>query len=251
MPIRVGTRLFAPRPLTTLLAAALMLLLVSLGRWQLHRAEEKRALFESFAAGAAAALPIDAHTPAPPRYREVAARGHYDATRQILLDNMSNAAGRAGYQVITPFALAGGGWLLVDRGWVPLGASRADLPSIDVPGDDRVVRGRTDELPRPGIRLGEPRRLAGPFPVVASFPTRSDLEALLGEHEWAAAAPLLLLDAHEPDGYLREWAPPGMPPLRHVGYAVQWFALAAALAVLYLIANLRPAGAKGEPGARA
>ncbi len=250
MPIRLGSRIFAPRPFTTLLTAALLALLVSLGRWQLHRAEEKRALFDAFDAGAAASRPIDAHTPALPRYREVEARGRYDATRQILLDNMSNAAGRAGYQVITPFALAGGGWLLVNRGWVPMGSSRAVLPPIAVPGDDRVVHGRTDELPRPGIRMGGPRKLAGPFPVVANFPTHADIEALLGEHDWAAAAPLLLLDAREPGGYLRQWAPPGFPPLRHVGYAVQWFALAAALAVLYLIANLRPSSGAADPRAR-
>ena len=52
--------------------------------------------------------------------------GAYDSARQMLIDNMSNAEGRAGYYVITPFALRGGGWILVNRGWVPVGASRAD-----------------------------------------------------------------------------------------------------------------------------
>jgi surfeit locus 1 family protein len=45
---------------------------------------------------------------------------------------------------------------------------------------------------------------------------------------------LLLPDASEPDRYLREWAPPGTGPERHIGYAVQWFALAALLLVRYL-----------------
>jgi surfeit locus 1 family protein len=48
-----------------------------------------------------------------------------------------------------------------------------------------------------------------------------------------------LLDPAEPDGYARHWAPPGFPPIRHIGYAVQWFALAAALLVIYLIMNIK------------
>ena len=55
-------------------------------------------------------------------------------SRQILIDNMVNGE-RAGYFVITPFALQGGGWVLVNRGWVPLGASRAERPAIPVAGD--------------------------------------------------------------------------------------------------------------------
>jgi len=81
-------------------------LLISLGRWQLHRADEKRALFDSFAAGAGAAHPIDLNTPKLPRYSQVEADGHYDDSRQILIDNMV-VAERAGYFVITPFALQG------------------------------------------------------------------------------------------------------------------------------------------------
>jgi surfeit locus 1 family protein len=62
---------------------------------------------------------------------------------------------------------------------------------------------------------------------------------LLGETDWTPAADLLLLDPGESDGYVRSWAPPGFPPLRHVGYALQWFALALALFVIYLAVNVR------------
>jgi surfeit locus 1 family protein len=82
-------------------------------------------------------------------------------------------AERAGYFVITPFALAGGGWVLVNRGWVPLGASRAERPAIPVSGDPRRVRGRADNMPSPGIQMGTKAVLAPPYPVVAAFPSRS------------------------------------------------------------------------------
>jgi surfeit locus 1 family protein len=236
--IQVGNRTFEPRLFTTLLAIGLIALLVSLGRWQLHRADEKRALFDSFAAAGVAPQPIELQSPALPRYSRVLAVGNYDETRQILIDNMVEGT-RAGYFVVTPFALQGGGWVLVNRGWVPLGNSRADRPAIPVGGNVRTVRGRTDHMPSPGIHMGVPAPLAPPYPVVAAYPTRGEVAQLLKESNWASATDLILLDPGEPDGYVRNWAPPGFPPVRHIGYAVQWFGLALALGVIYVVTNFR------------
>jgi surfeit locus 1 family protein len=236
--IKIGSRIFAPRVFTTLLTIALIVLLISLGRWQLRRADEKRVLFDSFAAGTEAARSIDLTTPPVRRYQHVEASGRYDQDRQVLIDNMVDAE-RAGYFVITPFALAGGGWVLVNRGWVPLGASRAQRPAIAVPGDARQVRGRADHMPSPGIQMGTKAALAPPYPVVASFPSRAEIAQLLRESSWTAATDLVLLDPGEPDGYVRHWSAPGFPPMRHIGYAVQWFALALTLAVIYVVTNLR------------
>jgi surfeit locus 1 family protein len=236
--IKIGSRIFAPRLFTTLLTLALTALLLALGRWQLHRADEKRVLFEAFAAGTDSTLPIDASTLRLPRYQHLEAAGHYDQARQILIDNMI-ASGRPGYFVITPFALAGGGWVLVNRGWVPLGASRAERPSVAVGGNERRVRGRANQLPRPGIRLGLPEVLAPPYPVVADYPTLAQIKRLLHESAWAGAAEMVMLDAGEADGYVRDWAAPGFPPMRHIAYAVQWFGLALTLLVIYVVTNLR------------
>jgi surfeit locus 1 family protein len=249
VPITLANRTFEPRPFTTLLAIALIVLLVSLGRWQLHRAAEKRVLFAAFAAGSGTTLPIALQTPKVPRYSLVKATGRYDGTRQVLIDNMVNAE-RAGYFVITPFALQGGGWVLVNRGWVPLGKSRAERPAIPVAGDLRSIRGRADNLPSPGIHMGVPAPLAPPYPVVAAFPTHAEVARLLKEPDWTSATDLILLDAAEPDGYVRNWAPPGLPPMRHIGYAVQWFGLALALAVIYVVTNFRRAQSDpAQPGA--
>ena len=225
----------------TLATLVAMAGLVSLGRWQLHRADEKRALYEAFAQGTdgSGMRALEAATPALPRYQLVRATGSYDSGRQVLIDNISNAEDQAGYYVITPFELAGGGWVLVNRGWVPLGASRADKPKIEVSSDVREIHGRTDNLPRAGIQMGDRTALAPPYPVVANFPTRMEIGELLHQTRWSAAAQVILLDAAEPDGYLREWRPPGFPPMRHIAYAVQWFGLAAALAVIYVVTNLR------------
>jgi surfeit locus 1 family protein len=237
--LRIGSRVFEPRAFTTLLALALVAALVTLGRWQLHRADEKQALYTLFDSGQDATRAVDAATPRLPRYQHVAAVGAYDSGRQILIDNMSNAEGRAGYYVITPFALQRGGWLLVNRGWLPVGTSRAAKPDVAVPAQQREIKGRADELPRAGMQLGARLPLAPPYPVVANFPTHTEIAALLHESAWAQAANLVLLDPSEPDGYLRQWQPPGFAPIRHIAYAVQWFSLAAALVVIYIVTNLR------------
>jgi surfeit locus 1 family protein len=236
--IKIGSRIFAPRLSTTLLTVVVAALLIALGRWQLHRADEKRALFEAFAAGTDTTLPIDASTAKLPRYQHLEATGHYDQARQILIDNMIES-GRAGYFVITPFALAGGGWVLVNRGWVPLGESRAERPAIGVGGDERRLRGRANDLPRPGIRMGPTAVLSPPYPVVADYPTLGQIQGLLQQTAWSRAAEMVLLDAGEADGYVRNWTAPGFPPMRHIAYAVQWFGLALTLLVIYVVTNLR------------
>lgn len=250
MPLKIGSRRFEPRPFTTVLAIVLIGVLLSLGRWQLRRGEEKQALYDLFENGGDRSQVIDLATPALPRYQHVQASGHYDAAHQILIDNISNAQSRAGYDVVTPFELEGGGRMLINRGWVPLGSSRAQKPEVEVSSDRRTIHGRTDHLPRAGIRLSGAAPLAPPYPVVANFPTLGELNALLHDGPFAPAAEVVLLDAADPDGYLREWQPPGFPPIRHVAYAVQWFGLALALAVIYVVTNLRraPESRSGEGG---
>lgn len=235
--LKVGPRVFSPTLLGTVLAAGMLAVLVSLGRWQLHRAAEKQVLFDEFAAGAGSNVELGSSTGPLQRYQHVSARGRYDPSAQLLIDNMVSNE-RAGYYVITPFELDSGEWFLVNRGWVPMGESRAVLPSIPSPEGEIGIRGRADLLPRPGIRMGTPAPLAPPFPVRANYPSLEAAHAVIGPRRWSTRTEVILLDAREPGGFVRDWAAPGFPPARHIAYAVQWFGLAAAMLVLYIIASL-------------
>jgi surfeit locus 1 family protein len=46
---------------------------------------------------------------------------------------------------------------------------------------------------------------------------------------------ILLLDADQADGFVRDWKPSTFPPERHFGYAVTWFSLAATVAIVALV----------------
>lgn len=247
MSIRIGKRVFAPGLAGTLATALLLPCLLALGFWQLGRAEEKRSLVAAYEEGADRLVEVATAGALEqlPRYQRVRLRGRYEPARQVLLDNMPSRHGRPGYQVLTPFRLQQGGEVLINRGWVPLGATRESLPDIDVGGGARVVTGRLAALPEPGLRLGDPPLLEAPrWPVVLNYPTAQQLTDLYGEPVGEA---LILLDPQASEGYERAWeARFGFGPERHVGYAVQWFALAAALLAIYVGVNLRRSSAANE-----
>jgi cytochrome oxidase assembly protein ShyY1 len=52
---------------------------------------------------------------------------------------------------------------------------------------------------------------------------------------------IVLLDPSAADGYVRDWRPPGLPPARHLAYAIQWWLFAVALVVLWSVASVRRA----------
>ena len=230
---------------SVVLTVAGMALFARLGFWQLDRAEQKEELLAQYEAGQRTQIAItseNADTLA--RYQRVSVAGRYDPAHQILLDNMPSQAGRPGFRVLTPMQ-SPAGWLLVDRGWLPLGATRAELPDVSVDAAERNITGTMDALPRAGITLDSaPVAANAPWPRVLSFPKQADLEQQLG-HELIPG--VLLLDPSHPDGYERIWeAHLGFKPERHIGYAVQWFALAAAAALIFILLGFRTKKATDE-----
>jgi surfeit locus 1 family protein len=236
----LANRRFSPTLFGSLLTTVGVALFSLLGIWQLDRAEEKRALLGQFAAGQQSTVAVTAESAnSLPRYQYVQARGRYDPQHQILLDNMPSELGQAGYRVLTPLALEGGGWLLVDRGWIAPGATREALPSVAIDGELRSIVGRLDRLPEPGMRLGDNSAdLGAGWPRVLNFPQHEQLERAL---QRSLVRGVVLLDSAQPDGYERAWrAAYRVGPARHLAYAVQWFAFALVALVLYVITALKP-----------
>ncbi len=221
--------------LATLGACALC---VRLGVWQWHRWLEADAAWARFARGADAVQPLGARALTDvPLYQRVSLAGRLDGAHQFLLDNRS-FHGRPGYEVLTPLTRDGAVTLLVDRGWVPFTGSRARLPDVSLaPSAPLDLSGRVGALPSPGLASGRAAPApTDPWPKVTSFPTPAELTAAFGA---PLEARILLLDPAAPAGLMRDWQPPGLSPLRHLSYAIQWWCFAALTLVLWAVLGVR------------
>jgi surfeit locus 1 family protein len=226
-----------------LLALLACLLCVRLGFWQWQRGSARAADAQRFAAGAAHLVPLgSAAVTTLALYQHVSVQGSLDGAHQFLLDNRS-FAGRAGYEVLTPLRRAHAVTLLIDRGWVPFSGARRILPDVGLTQAGAVsLEGVLANLPSAGLALGRAPP-AGEWPKVTSFPDMQQLAAALGE---PLELRILWLDPRSPDGYVRDWHAPGMSPLRHFSYAIQWWCFAALALLTWVVMTLR--GLKGRRG---
>lgn len=238
-----GANRFRPRLLPTLAAIAVIALCVMAGNWQRERMQAKEALRAQLDAAMRAepvsfsSLPGRVDWPAL-RFRAVIATGEYVASRQILIDNKV-AGGRAGFHVVTPFALADGRVVLVNRGWIAQGPSRSALPVALPPAGVVSVRGRI-AIP-PGYFELRPETPTGPIWQnldPARFASATGVAVLPAIVEAAADSP---------DGLLRDWPAPDFGIETHRIYMVQWYALALLAFVLWLWFN-RPRTLRRDDG---
>lgn len=231
---------FAPAAGMTLLTVVACALFVRLGFWQWHRWQTSDAAWTRFARGADAVQPLGARSlDEVTLFQRVSVTGRLDGQHQFLLDNLSYR-GRPGYQVLTPLERTGGGVLLVDRGWVPFTGTRSRLPDVTASEAAPVtLSGRVADLPSAGLASGRaPPNPADPWPRVTSFPRAAELARALGV---PLGERIVLLDPGAPDGYVRDWQPPGMAPLRHLSYALQWWCFAGLAVVLWAVLSVRRA----------
>jgi surfeit locus 1 family protein len=240
--IAVGRRVFSPSWLMTVITLLLLVLFISLGRWQWGRAEFKQQLGAEFAASYGRIVTLGSSaTIALPRYTRIDVGGTWDGSRQFLLDNRTRD-GRAGYEVLTPLQLADGRWLMVNRGWVPFEGYRDRLPEVRLTSAEETVRvsGLLDELPVAGLAGGRAApALSGNWPRVTAYPQPAELARSLGVDSKRLESRVLLLDASAPDGYRRDWKPYAKGPEQNWSYAIQWWSFAVLLLVLFVIMNLK------------
>jgi cytochrome oxidase assembly protein ShyY1 len=230
---------------------------VLLGRWQLHRFQDKHAKAELVSRNHAApvvplqqllATPDSALRPGD-RYRAVRVQGTYDAEGTMLVRNRPHRGDAAdasyGYEIVVPLVLPDGSALLVDRGWVPNGTSgstpggRPDVVPAPPGGTITVVaRLRASEPPRGGRDLPAGQLASLSVPQIARN---------TGHRVYRAYGALVSETPTTPD------APAPLDPVRADGgeginasYAVQWavFALLGLGFPIWVIRRRRDAAAE-------
>lgn len=236
------TRQFYFSPTGAALTAVLVGLMLALGFWQLDRAEQKRQTLAAFEQSKQLAAPYVVGAGTPGQYAPIELEGQYLSDRQIILDGLAHDR-LPGYQVLTPFRLQDSEVIvMINRGWRVWSGPRQGITDIDVGSQPRTLSGRADRFWRPGLVLGQGNEAERTeWPRLSIYPQAVDMARWLDANvmPWQ-----LLLDADQPDGFVRDWRPTGLSPQRHVGYAMQWFALCLTLVILYISASFKkvPAG---------
>lgn len=226
--------MFRPGWKMTLFTVLFAPLLFSLGSWQLVREQEKILLQQEYEAKQSAE-PISADTldwrQEGLGFTGVVADGTYDNEHVFLLDNRVHE-GKVGYEVLSPFVTDLGTEILVNRGWIPQGRTRAELPSV------REIRGRVHIQGSIYVPLDDAFLLGSEEEIGSdsgpSVVQDIDMSRIAGNLGVELAPYTVRLLPGSPGLEQANWQAVNMLPEKHRAYAVQWFAMLTALIGMFV-----------------
>ena len=205
---------------------------VFLGIWQIERAANKEGLLQDF--NSEQESPPTRLTSQSANWSRVFVDGVSDSSRQILIDNQIHN-GKVGYKIFTPFRFDDNKIVLVDRGWIGQGQSRSDLPQLNIlEKKSRIIA--TVTSPEQGV-------LAGSELLTNEWPRVSQSKAVeviaLAFNEPILDIVLVLDPGSSQITEFIQIKPFAITPVKHYGYAMQWFTMSIVLLGMFLYALKR------------
>ena len=243
MPFRL------PAPVLLALLGLAFVTLIGLGIWQLQRAAWRADLVATRNAQLTGAPLTTAEvgplTPTALDYRLVRLEGTWDHAHLMILANRARY-GTKGENVVEPLVIAPGQAVLVDRGWYPAAEREATLAKLRAEGAAgtakglvRYVEGLTASRTGAGTWTGLAPEAMGeglPYRLTPWFVVQGDLQPE---------------DAPRPTSFPAQGFSPYTSPVPHVEYALTWFGIAAALAVIAVLRLVvEPRRARAREAAR-
>lgn len=239
--MNITGREFSPPRWATWATLGGVALTVALGFWQLGRADTKRALqnrINEFARQPAMLIGPHELKTEDVLWRRIEAHGEFEPQHAVFLDNRLYKH-QPGYYVMMPLRLRGAAgvdkYVLVNRGWIAAGSERKQAPVVKTPAGEVTVIGTA--APPTGRFLELSRQVAEgniwQNMVIERYRQSSqlDLQPIILQQIDSAST--------RDDGLIRDWPPVDLKRNTHLAYAVQWFALAAAILLYYVIINVR------------
>ena len=253
---------FSPKLIPTILALICVPVLISLGMWQLDRADEKRVIDQgvndAIAKPALSLNNTDLTKLDNEIYRTSTLTGQYDNKQQFLLDNRTHN-GQPGYHVISPFLFEQSSKLsssndktiygvLINRGWISYQGTRDQIADISLNKDITEIAGSIKNIPRSIVLKEESdddtstalifktekKQLEG-ISLIQSI----QLDRLNKTLNYELLPVMIELDKTAKAGFVREWQPYYGSIDKHNAYALQWFAMASILLFLFIKLNIR------------
>jgi surfeit locus 1 family protein len=238
---------FKPTCLVSSFFFILILGLLSLGVWQLNRADEKQSLQmmidqRSNLEPLSLNMPFEEFAP----YQIVHATGQYRAKDSILLDNIVYQ-GKPGYYLITPFEImASRAVILVNRGWLPQGKTRNDLPSFKTPEGLITIEGHLDHPRSKPVLMGNITSPLSATPPLWHYMDQNFFSQINGY----SVLPLILKlkagsqastinstsipSENIETALIQDWPSYDAKSGMHIGYSIQWFVFALFGLVAYI-----------------
>ena len=218
------------------LIIATIAFLVSLGLWQLERADQKRTIEAAILNANTGPVELIANGRGllDKEYYDVRLQGNYLSDKQFIYDNQI-VDQVSGYYVLTPFILTDQlGVILVNRGFIPWNGQREKLADIAVDSVSREIKVQVSSpIKRMELKATDVSRQ---FPVLIQA---IDFDVLEEVSKLKFVKVVGLLDPSSSDGYVRKWEPYTGSIEKHIGYAIQWFLMALVLAIIGLRIGLK------------
>ncbi len=229
---RFGRFVYRPKWMTTLATIAMVALALTAAQWQQGRAQQKRTLQARYdlAEQQPRRLVVGTETLQQVAYRHVRLLGSWVPEKAIWIDNRTHQ-GLAGYHLIMPLHFPGTDrYVLINRGWVPRSANLARMAAVP----DGLVEVLGRSVPPPGsyVELSQ-QTVSGPIWQNLS------VERYARRYVMSVMPVLVEQASSKDDGLIREWKKPDAGVHKHVAYAVQWYCIALAVVVLYVVLNIK------------
>lgn len=209
--------------------------MVQLGNWQLSRAQEKESRQERLdrlSQEPAITLPDHPVKLEDFQYHQVEARGEYVPGHTIYLDNKIYK-GIAGYQIVTPLRVGNTEMhVLVNRGWIAATRDRSKLPQVTTPRGQLIISGVATTATQKTLELSLEQ-------VSGQVWENLDLERYRSSTGLKLQPVMILQKDQANDGLVREWPRPDSGSGKNIGYAFQWFAMALAVLIIYLVLSVK------------
>ena len=207
----------------------LLLLVLSLGVWQIERGYNKKELENTFLerqSQPVKEIKYNAFLESD-LYRNVVLEGKY-LENIFFLDNRIHN-GKPGLKVFSPFETTNNNLVLVSRGWIEL-EDRSKLPLINTTKNVLKIQGVLRPESQDFVLKNEEMNNRN-NPILLQTVNLSELSNFLGK----PLSPYILeLSELSESAFVKTWQPINLSSFRHFGYAVQWFGLAVVLIVGYV-----------------
>ncbi|SAL21476.1 SURF1 family protein [Caballeronia telluris] len=212
---------------------------VKLGFWQRDRAHQKEALnarivaFENAPAERVGVMPIPLKDI---EFHRVLARGEFLPEQVVYLDNRPYND-QPGFYVVMPFKLDGGGYVLVNRGWLPRNlADRTGIEPYETPKGEVEIEGIARSNASQAFELGR-----GGSAARQKIRQNLDIAAYASETGLPLQPFVIQQLNNTGDKLVRDWPAPTLGVERNYGYMLQWWGMAAAAIGFGLYAARRAA----------